>query len=64
MGCKPYFTPIHLQPFYRKKFGYKEGDYPVTEQVAGESLALPFYNNLKDEEIEYVVDKLKQALNK
>ncbi|SDM32028.1 perosamine synthetase [Halarsenatibacter silvermanii] len=36
----------------------------MTEQVAGESLALPFYNNLKDEEIEYVVDKLKQALNK
>ena len=63
IGCKPYFTPIHLQPFYRDKFGYEEGDYPITEKVAGQSLALPFYNDLEDEEIEYVVDKLKQALH-
>jgi len=36
--CKPYFTPIHLQPFYRKMFGYKEGDFPVTEDVTGRTV--------------------------
>jgi len=45
--CKPYFTPIHLQPFYRKMFGYKEGDFPVTEDVTGRTIALPFFNNLE-----------------
>ncbi len=40
--CKPYFTPIHLQPFYKKMFGYKEGDFPVTEDVTGRTIALPF----------------------
>ena len=60
--CKPYFTPIHLQPFYRKMFGYKEGDFPVTEDVTGRTIALPFFNNLKEEQIDYVVEKLKCGL--
>jgi perosamine synthetase len=60
--CKPYFTPIHLQPFYRKMFGYKEGDFPVTEDVAGRTIALPFFNNLKEEQIDYVVKKLKEGI--
>jgi perosamine synthetase len=57
-----YFSPIHLQPFYRKEFGYKRGDFPVTEHVADRTIALPFYNNLKESEIEFVVDSLKEIL--
>ena len=60
--CKPYFTPIHLQPFYRKMFGYKEGDFPVTEEVTGRTIALPFFNNLQEEQIDYVVEKLKEGI--
>jgi len=60
--CKPYFTPIHLQPFYRKMFGYKEGDFPITEDVTGRTIALPFFNNLKEEQIDYVVNKLKEGI--
>jgi len=60
--CKPYFTPIHLQPFYRKLFGYKEGDFPITENVASRTIALPFFNNLKEEQIDFVVEKLKEGI--
>jgi perosamine synthetase len=60
--CKPYFTPIHLQPFYRKMFGHKEGDFPITEDVTGRTIALPFFNNLKKEQIDYVVEKLKEGI--
>jgi perosamine synthetase len=60
--CKPYFTPIHLQSFYRKMFGYKEGDFPVTEDVSGRTIALPFFNNLKEEQIDYVVEKVKEGM--
>ena len=60
--CKPYFTPIHLHPFYRKMFDYKEGDFPVTEDVTGRTIALPFFNNLKEEQIDYVVEKLKEGI--
>jgi perosamine synthetase len=58
IGCSNYFTPIHLQPFYRKMFGYKIGDFPVTEKVSERTIALPFYNNLKKEQIDYVCENL------
>lgn len=62
--CKPYFTPIHLQPFYREQFGYREGCYPVTEAVSRSVVALPFYNNLGPDQIDYVVEKLIAAVGK
>ena len=62
--CKPYFTPIHLQTFYRKLFGYNEGDFPITEDVSSRTIALPFFNNLKEEQIDYVVEKLKEGIVK
>lgn len=62
IGCRPYFTPIHLQPFYRKLFGFKEGDFPVTERVAASTLAIPFYNQMNDEEAHQVVAALEEAV--
>jgi perosamine synthetase len=62
--CKPYFTPIHLQPFYRKMFGHKEGDFPITEDVTERTIALPFFNNLKEEQIDYVVERLKEGIGR
>lgn len=58
IGCSNYFSPIHLQPFYRKLFGYKEGDFPVTEKVSQRTIALPFFNNLKEKEIDDVCENL------
>ena len=63
IGCKPYFTPIHLQPFYRETFGYKSGDFPATEKAGNECIAIPFYTNLTREEIDYVVDTIKNFKN-
>jgi len=55
---RPYFTPIHLQPFYRERFGYREGDFPVTEAVARSTLALPFSGVMTEEQVEYVCEHL------
>jgi perosamine synthetase len=62
VGCRPYFTPIHLQPFYRRMFGFTEGDFPVTEFAGRTSIAIPFHNNLTREEVEYVAQVLEEAL--
>lgn len=62
VGCRPYFTSIHLQPFYRELFGYKEGDFPVTEHVASGTLAIPFFNNITEEQIDTVVDEVRRAI--
>lgn len=60
--CGNYFTPIHLQPFYRKMFGFKEGDFPVTESVSARTIALPFFNDLSEEQISNVATALRAAL--
>ena len=60
--CGIYFPAIHLQGFYQKKFGYKKGDFPVTESVSERTIALPFYNNLKLNELTYIANKLKSLL--
>lgn len=62
IGCSNYFSPIHLQPFYRELFGYKPGDFPVTESVAARTIALPFYNDLTEDHVNYVVTTLKALL--
>ncbi len=62
VGCRNYFSPIHLQPFYRERFGFKSGMLPVTENVASRSLAIPFHNNLSPDDQEYVVAMLKKAI--
>lgn len=57
---RPYFTPIHLQPFYREKFGFHEGRYPVTECLGERCLALPFSSVMTETEVDYVCTMLKQ----
>ncbi len=60
--CSNYFYPIHLQPFYKKLFGYKKGDFPISEDISQRTVALPFYSNLSEKEIEFIVETLKGFL--
>lgn len=64
VGCRPYFTPIHLQTYFREMFGYKEGDFPITEQVSSSTIALPFYNDLNAEQIDFIISVLKEGIVK
>ena len=61
---RPYFPPIHLQPLYRERFGYREGDFPRTEDASRRTLALPFHGNLGEAEVETVCRALEGALGK
>jgi len=64
IGCSNYFSPIHLQPFYVKRFGFRQGDFPITEHTSGRTIALPFYSNLTEPEIDYVIQNLKEIVSK
>ncbi|MDZ4232005.1 MAG: DegT/DnrJ/EryC1/StrS family aminotransferase, partial [Candidatus Pacearchaeota archaeon] len=59
---RPYFVPIHLQPFYKKTFGYRPGMFKNTESVGGRTLALPFFTSMKKSEVEYVVSCLRELV--
>ncbi len=59
---RPYFTPIHLQPFYVERYGYKPGDFHHAEAAGSSTLALPFHANLSGEEIDYVCENLRNVV--
>lgn len=59
---RPYFVPIHLQPVYRERYGFTEGDFPVTEAIADTTLAIPFYTGMPEAEIDYVADQIRRAV--
>ena len=56
-----YPIPLHLQKAYTY-LGYGEGDFPVTERVASEILSLPMYPHLTEQQILYVIDRIKEFL--
>ena len=55
---KVYFDPVHLTQFYRKTFGYKGGELPITEKVSEQILSLPMYPTISKEEIDYVAEMI------
>jgi perosamine synthetase len=59
---KPYLPAIHLMEFYRERFGYDAGLFPVCEQVSSRSLALPFFAEATEGQVERVADALGLAI--
>jgi len=59
-----YFSPIHLQPYIRSLLDTHEGMLPVTESVAKRTIALPFHNNLTEDEIDYVVENVAEIVRR
>jgi perosamine synthetase len=59
---KPYLPAIHLMSFYRERFGHRPGEFPVCEDVAARSLALPFFPELGEGQVARVSEALAAAL--
>ncbi len=59
---KPYFPAVHLMSYYRERFGHREGEFPVCEDVAARSLALPFFPQMTEGQVERVAEQLGSLL--
>lgn len=59
---KNYFTPVHLQPFYMKNWGYKLGDLPYTELISSLTIAIPFFTSIKEEQQILVYKKILETM--
>ena len=59
---RPYFSPIHLQPFYRDRFGYAPGMYPACEDWGARALAVPFSSVMTEDQVDSVCRALTRAL--
>jgi perosamine synthetase len=59
---KPYLPAIHLMSYYRERFGHRPGEFPVCEDVAARSLALPFHPQLSEGDVAAVAQALTAVL--
>jgi len=59
---RPYFLPIHLQPYIADQFGYRSGDFPVTEDLGERGLALPFSSVMSKEQVIRVCEGIRKSL--
>ena len=64
VGCNNYFPPIHLQPYMAEQFGFKEGDFPRAEYIAARTLALPFFGQMTESQVDDVVTALNEQIDK
>jgi perosamine synthetase len=60
--ARPYFLPIHLQPYMVSRFGYRDGDFPVTEDLGRRGLALPFSGVMTETQVDQVCRILQDIL--
>ena len=60
--ARPYFLPIHLQPYMVERFGYQEGAFPVTEDLGRRGLALPFSGVMEEGQVERVYQALREVI--
>ena len=60
--ARPYFLPIHLQPYMMERFGYTEGIFPVTEDLGRRGLALPFSGVMEEGLVERVCQALRHVI--
>jgi len=61
---KPYLPAIHLMSFYRERFGHRPGEFPVCEDVAARSLALPFFPAMSEGQIARVSAQLRATIER
>jgi len=64
IGASNYFPCIHLQPFYRDRFNFGPGAFPIAERISDRTLALPFYNRLDEKSIELICRTLRLMIDR
>jgi UDP-4-amino-4-deoxy-L-arabinose-oxoglutarate aminotransferase len=64
IGVAVNFRAFHLLDYYQKQLDYRRGMYPVAEKIGDSTITLPFYPSLRDDEIDYVIDSVREALGR
>jgi len=63
IGVSVHYMPLHLHPFYQKRFGYKKGDYPVAEKYYDRAITLPLFPRMSDDDVEDVIKAMRKVIS-
>jgi UDP-4-amino-4-deoxy-L-arabinose-oxoglutarate aminotransferase len=61
IGVAVNYRAVHLRTFYRKNYGFKQGDFPAAEEIGRRTVSIPIYPKLTDDEADYVIEKVIEA---
>ena len=64
IGTQVLYIPLHLQPYYSKKYNLKKGDFPIAEKYYESCLSIPIFPDLKRNEIDHVINKINLIISK
>jgi dTDP-4-amino-4,6-dideoxygalactose transaminase len=64
IGTSVHFIPIHLHPYYQRRYGWRRGDFPVAEAFFDAEVSLPLYPGMSDEDVDDVISALRQVLER
>ena len=64
INTQVHYIPVHLQPYYRDHYGFKEGDFPKAEHYYKQCLSIPLYPKMTDEDVQRVIDAVRDLHNK
>ena len=59
-----HYVPVHLQPFYKKNFGFKDGDFPVAEKFYKQEFSIPMYPMLENDDLDYISKTIIETVNR
>jgi UDP-4-amino-4,6-dideoxy-N-acetyl-beta-L-altrosamine transaminase len=62
INCQVHYIPVHLQPYYRKNYGFKEGDFPEAESFYRREISIPMYPSLGKDDLKYITTSLLESL--
>jgi dTDP-4-amino-4,6-dideoxygalactose transaminase len=64
IGCVVNYRAIHLLKYFKERYGYQAGDFPIAEQIGDGTISLPFYPGMPHTDVDYVVGSLSRALRR
>ncbi|MGB2870031.1 MAG: UDP-4-amino-4,6-dideoxy-N-acetyl-beta-L-altrosamine transaminase [Bacteroidota bacterium] len=62
INCQVHYIPVHLQPYYRRKFGWKAGDFPLAEEFYAREISIPMYPGLTEQDVSFIAGRIMRAV--
>jgi perosamine synthetase len=63
LGVNVHYIPVHQHPYYRERFGYKDGEYPVAEEAYDRLISLPMFHAMTDQDVNDVIAAVSKVVN-
>ena len=61
IGVNVHYIPVHLHPYYRDRFGYKGGEFPIAEDAYSRLISLPMFHGMSDQDVEDVIAAVRKV---